>query len=68
MAITSRALREIAAHFRKHRPDSDPDVDGDQIEPRMLWNDLVVGTAEILATENPRFDQVRFYQAAGYGD
>lgn len=65
MACGKKFLNSLAAEFRRLRPDTDEDADGDSATGRQVWEDMVRATATLLAQENERFAHARFFEACG---
>jgi len=55
--MTQKDYKSIAAVFAKHYPSADA-------EAAAMWEELLIDLMQALAADNPRFDSIKFRNAA----
>lgn len=58
--MTKKHFNELAMTFKLDRP-----LESWDANKRQMWNQLLKGVAGCCKRSNPRFDEARFYKAAG---
>lgn len=66
MTMTARQFRAIAEALRRQRAIADREPSDRRDAAHAALNGVTVNLASIMATENPRFDVARFFDAADH--